>query len=72
MADKTDDLNLPAAVVTRLIREAVSKLVKLVDSVGFLWFVGAPKLPEGANISKEARTAVSKAASVFVLYTTAW
>ncbi|XP_062515744.1 DNA polymerase epsilon subunit 3-like [Corticium candelabrum] len=50
MADKADDLNLPAAVVARLIKEA---------------------LPEGVNISKEARTAVSKAASVFVLYTTA-
>jgi DNA polymerase epsilon subunit 3 len=51
MAEKMDDLNLPAAVVTRLIKEA---------------------LPEGVNISKESRTAVSKAASVFVLYTTAW
>lgn len=30
------------------------------------------QLPEGVNVSKEARTAVGKAASVFILYATAW
>ena len=30
------------------------------------------QLPEGVNISKEARTAIGKAASVFILYSTAW
>lgn len=43
------DLNLPNAVITRIIKEA---------------------LPDGVNISKEARSAISRAASVFVLYAT--
>lgn len=30
------------------------------------------QLPEGVNVSKEARTAIGKAASVFILYATAW
>lgn len=42
-------LNLPNAVITRIIKEA---------------------LPDGVNISKEARSAISRAASVFVLYAT--
>ncbi|XP_075228755.1 DNA polymerase epsilon subunit 3 Chrac-14 [Lycorma delicatula] len=49
MAEKLEDLNLPIAVVTRLIREVI---------------------PENCNVSKEARTAVAKAASVFVLFLT--
>ncbi|XP_029468894.1 DNA polymerase epsilon subunit 3 [Rhinatrema bivittatum] len=47
MAERPEDLNLPNAVITRIIKEA---------------------LPEGVNISKEARSAISRAASVFVLY----
>lgn len=49
MAEKPEDLNLPNAVIARIMKEA---------------------LPEGVIISKEARTAISKAASVFVLYCT--
>uniref|UniRef100_A0A6J0UVP9 DNA polymerase epsilon subunit 3 n=2 Tax=Pogona vitticeps TaxID=103695 RepID=A0A6J0UVP9_9SAUR len=49
MAERPEDLNLPNAVITRIIKEA---------------------LPDGVNISKEARSAVSRAASVFVLYAT--
>nr|XP_060613219.1 DNA polymerase epsilon subunit 3 [Anolis sagrei ordinatus] len=49
MAERPEDLNLPNAVVTRIIKEA---------------------LPDGVNVSKEARSAVSRAASVFVLYAT--
>ncbi|XP_067935494.1 DNA polymerase epsilon subunit 3-like [Watersipora subatra] len=49
MAERPEDLNLPNAVVTRIIKEA---------------------LPPGVNIGKDARLAISKAASVFVLYTT--
>ncbi|KAM5145334.1 DNA polymerase epsilon subunit 3 isoform 1-T2 [Mantella aurantiaca] len=49
MAERPEDLNLPNAVVTRIIKEA---------------------LPEGVNVSKEARSAISRAASVFVLYAT--
>ncbi|ESP00265.1 hypothetical protein LOTGIDRAFT_238643 [Lottia gigantea] len=49
MAERPEDLNLPNAVVTRIIKEAI---------------------PEGINVSKEARLAISKAASVFVLYAT--
>ena len=30
------------------------------------------QLPENVNIAKEARTAIGKAASVFVLYATSW
>merc|ERR1711915_77394 len=49
MAEKPEDLNLPTAVITRMIKEV---------------------LPDGVNISKEARAAISKSASVFVLYAT--
>ncbi|XP_018414857.1 PREDICTED: DNA polymerase epsilon subunit 3 [Nanorana parkeri] len=49
MAERPEDLNLPNAVVTRIIKDA---------------------LPEGVNVSKEARSAISRAASVFVLYAT--
>ncbi|KAH9507389.1 DNA polymerase epsilon subunit 3 [Bulinus truncatus] len=49
MAERPEDLNLPNAVVSRIIKEAI---------------------PEGVNVSKEARLAISKAASVFVLYAT--
>ncbi|KAJ6641184.1 DNA polymerase epsilon subunit 3, partial [Pseudolycoriella hygida] len=47
MVEKIQDLNLPTAVVTRLIKDA---------------------LPDGTNIGKEARIAISKAASVFIIY----
>ncbi|XP_065192900.1 DNA polymerase epsilon subunit 3-like [Sycon ciliatum] len=50
MAEKPEDLNLPASVVTRIMKEAI---------------------PDGVAVSKEARQAISKAASVFVLYCTA-
>jgi len=30
------------------------------------------QLPDGVNVSKDARLAISKAASVFVLYATSW
>ncbi|GAB1606476.1 DNA polymerase epsilon subunit 3-like isoform X1 [Argonauta hians] len=49
MAERPEDLNLPNAVITRIIKEAI---------------------PDGVNVSKEARLAISKAASVFVLYAT--
>lgn len=49
MAERPEDLNLPNAVITRIIKDAI---------------------PEGVNVSKEARLAISKAASVFVLYAT--
>ncbi|XP_060924051.1 DNA polymerase epsilon subunit 3 [Limanda limanda] len=49
MAERPEDLNLPTAVITRIIKEA---------------------LPDGVNVSKEARRAISQAASVFVLYAT--
>ncbi|BFZ20639.1 hypothetical protein BsWGS_23678 [Bradybaena similaris] len=49
MAERPEDLNLPNAVVARIIKEAI---------------------PEGVNVSKEAKLAISKAASVFVLYAT--
>lgn len=49
MAERLEDLNLPNAVVTRIIKEA---------------------LPEGVTIGKDARTAVAKASSIFILYLT--
>uniref|UniRef100_A0A8D2GVL9 DNA polymerase epsilon subunit 3 n=1 Tax=Urocitellus parryii TaxID=9999 RepID=A0A8D2GVL9_UROPR len=49
MSERPEDLNLPNAVITRIIKEA---------------------LPDSVNISKEARSAISCASSVFVLYTT--
>uniref|UniRef100_A0A8C4NB24 DNA polymerase epsilon subunit 3 n=1 Tax=Eptatretus burgeri TaxID=7764 RepID=A0A8C4NB24_EPTBU len=49
MAERPEDLNLPNAVISRIIKEA---------------------LPEGVNVSKEARSAIARSASVFVLYAT--
>jgi len=49
MAERPEDLNLPAAVVSRLMKDA---------------------LPQGCSVTKEARQAVCRAASVFVLYLT--
>jgi DNA polymerase epsilon subunit 3 len=49
MAERPEDLNLPNAVINKIIKEA---------------------LPDNVNISKDARLAISKAASVFVLYST--
>ncbi|XP_037928884.1 DNA polymerase epsilon subunit 3-like [Teleopsis dalmanni] len=49
MVERIEDLNLPNAVVARLIKDA---------------------LPEGSNVSKEARQAIARAASVFVIYLT--
>ncbi|XP_053951781.1 DNA polymerase epsilon subunit 3 [Anastrepha ludens] len=49
MVERIEDLNLPNAVVGRLIKDA---------------------LPEGANVSKEARAAIARAASVFVIFLT--
>lgn len=50
MVERVDDLNLPNAVVSRLMKES---------------------LPDGISISKEAKTCLSRSASVFVLYLTA-
>lgn len=47
MVEQIQDLNLPNAIVARLIKEA---------------------LPENINVSKDARLAISKAASVFIIY----
>ena len=49
MAEKLEDLNLPNAVVTRIIKEA---------------------LPDGIAVGKDARLAVAKASSIFILYLT--
>jgi len=49
MAERPEDLNLPNAVIMRIIKEA---------------------LPDGVAVSKEAKRAISQAASVFVLYAT--
>lgn len=49
MAERPEDLNLPNAVITRIIKDS---------------------LPDGVAVAKEARSAIAKAASVFVLYTT--
>ncbi|EDW02917.1 DNA polymerase epsilon subunit 3 [Drosophila grimshawi] len=49
MVERIEDLNLPNAVIARLIKDA---------------------LPDGSNVSKEARVAIAKAASVFVIFIT--
>ncbi|XP_076047905.1 DNA polymerase epsilon subunit 3-like isoform X2 [Oratosquilla oratoria] len=49
MAERTEDLTLPNAVIARIIKDS---------------------LPEGVSVSKEARSAIAKSASVFVLYAT--
>ncbi|XP_051153571.1 DNA polymerase epsilon subunit 3-like [Leptopilina boulardi] len=49
MAERMEDLNLPNAVITRIIKES---------------------LPDGIAIGKEAKLAVAKASSIFILYIT--
>ncbi|XP_043644778.1 DNA polymerase epsilon subunit 3 [Drosophila teissieri] len=49
MVERIEDLNLPNAVIARLIKES---------------------LPESASVSKEARAAITRAASVFAIFVT--
>ena len=49
MAERPEDLNLPNAVIMRIIKDM---------------------LPEGVAVAKEARSAIARAASVFVLFAT--
>lgn len=49
MVERVEDMQLPNAVVQRIIKEA---------------------LPDGINVAKDARSEISKAASIFVLYLT--
>lgn len=86
MAERPEDLNLPNAVITRIIKEAVSRWTDGRAGQGRASGqrgepdpsrqLGSPlpssQLPDGVNISKEARSAISRAASVFVLYATSW
>lgn len=84
MAERPEDLNLPNAVITRIIKEAVSRSGKRAAGDGQesrreaglgpapLLIPFSSQLPDGVNISKEARSAISRAASVFVLYATSW
>ncbi|XP_005055451.1 PREDICTED: DNA polymerase epsilon subunit 3 [Ficedula albicollis] len=55
---------LPAAARAALF-SANEEAEQLLIKVGFVF-----QLPDGVNISKEARSAISRAASVFVLYAT--
>lgn len=68
MAERPEDLSLPASVVARIIKDAVSIIASLLLSS----HPACLQLPDGVNVSKEARTAIGKAASVFILYATAW
>ena len=68
MAEKPEDLSLPASVVARIIKDAVSSSI-ILCTIKFGRFL---QLPDGVSVSKEARVAIGKAASVFILYCTAW
>ena len=46
----------------------VKRLKECALALTYIYF----QIPEGVNVSKEARLAISKAASVFVLYATSW
>lgn len=47
MAHRLEDISLPKAVITRIMKEA---------------------LPDGVTIGKDARTGVTRAATIFILY----
>lgn len=47
MAEKVEDLNLPNASITKIVKEGI---------------------PENVNVAKDARTALARAAAVFVMY----
>ena len=77
MAEKPEDLSLPASVVARIIKDSVQRQIFRPDTMN-LWLILLKvlycilQLPEGVSVSKEARVAIGKAASVFILYCTAW
>lgn len=88
MAEKAEELNLPTSSVIRIVKESVSASFSShwcvscynekpwdcqvkVTSV-CLSVCSVSKLPAGIKLSKDAQTAICKAASVFVLYCTAW
>jgi DNA polymerase epsilon subunit 3 len=70
MAERPEDLNLPNSIITRIIKDAVGSLCQLWHLALALHFIR--QIPEGVNVSKDARLAISKAASIFVLYVTSW
>ena len=69
MAEKPEDMNLPTSVVTRIIKESVRQHNVILQ---FLQSKIIFQLPEGVNVSKDAKSAMSRAASVFILYATTW
>ena len=69
MAEKPEDMNLPTSVVTRIIKESVRQHNVILQ---FLQCKIIFQLPEGVNVSKDAKSAMSRAASVFILYATTW
>lgn len=70
MVERIEDLNLPNAVVTRLMKVSSkgSKGHHGVESNNSVSF--QESLPDGISISKEARSALTRAASVYILYLT--
>ena len=71
MAEKPEDLSLPASVVARIIKDAVS-IYNTPPHISAVYIYSSMQLPDGVSVSKEARVAIGKAASVFILYCTAW
>ena len=82
MAERPEDLNLPLAVVSRIVKESVNTYGNVASALASVTlvlstlprpippFLSQNQLPDDINVSKEARQAISKAASVFVLYAT--
>lgn len=70
MAENPEDINFPLSTVARIIKEAVSVIILPIIIICFI--ISSIKLPEGVIVSKEAKGAIGRAASVFVLYATTW
>lgn len=67
MAENLEDINFPASSVARIIKDAVRLCYYYYYTLKFYF-----QLPEGVNVSKEAKAAIGRAASIFVLYATSW
>jgi histone H3/H4 len=81
----SDDYELPRAVVTRLLKSSVPAVplpirfingthggCLLTSRFGIIVGGGGMQLPEGVQIQKEAKEAITKAAKIWILYATAW
>ena len=67
MAEKPQDFNFPQTVINKLLQQAVSLMNAIFMTTKTERIT---QLPEGVTVTRDAKSAIGKAASIFVLYAT--